>query len=83
MRVTVLFFAASREAAGTAQSEVELPEGATTETLAAALIAAHPALARILGSAVLALNQEYVARGHAAALKQGDEVAVIRPLSGG
>jgi molybdopterin synthase catalytic subunit len=84
MRVRVLFFAASREAAGTAQQEVELPEAATTETLVAALIAAHPRLAGIMGSSVLALNQEYVARGQAPpALREGDEVAIIPPLSGG
>ena len=41
----------------------------------------HPALDSVLRSAVLAVNQEYVTEN--VALRDGDEVAVIPPISGG
>lgn len=88
--VTVLFFAASRDAAGGATREtVALAAGGannappTTDALLAALVERHPALEAVLRSCVLALNQEYVARGEGRPLRDGDEVAVVPPLSGG
>jgi len=93
--VTVLYFAASRDAAGGAAREtVSLPAAAaapspspssppTTDALLAALVERHPALEAVLRSCVLALNQEYVARGEGRLLRDGDEVAVVPPLSGG
>jgi molybdopterin converting factor subunit 1 len=83
MQITVLFFAASREATGTAQQQVELPEGATTHTLWEHLLAAHPPLAAIKASCVLAVNQQYVQPSEAQPLAPRDEVAIIPPLSGG
>lgn len=38
---------------------------------------------QVLGTCVLALNQEYVEQGAAIPLRTGDELAVIPPLSGG
>ncbi len=80
----MLYFARSREVAGTAEEVVEL-EGsqATTAGLVAHLVAQRPALAGVLRTSVLALNQEYVETAEAVLLKAGDEVAVIPPLSGG
>ena len=83
MRVNVLYFAASREAAGRASEALELPAGATTDALLALLGARHPPLSGVLAACVVAVNREYVARGAGVALKEGDEVAVIPPLSGG
>lgn len=88
--VTVLYFAASRDAAGGATRETFSLDAAgasssqpTTDTLLAALVERHPALEPVLRSCVLALNQEYVARGEGRPLREGDEVAVVPPLSGG
>lgn len=97
MTVNVLYFAASRDATGTPRETVALGGGgvcgkegaespstaATTDTLLAALVERHPALEAVLRSCVLALNQEYVSRGEGRALRDGDEVAVVPPLSGG
>ena len=76
MRVTVRLFAALRERAGTGKREIEVPEGAVVGDVFAALgIGAEPA------GLNYALNQEYADR--AATLSDGDEVAVISPVSGG
>ena len=76
MRVTVRLFAALRERAGAGQVELELPEGATAGDVFPALaIGAEPA------GLAYAVNREYAERS--AALSDGDEVAVIPPVSGG
>jgi molybdopterin synthase catalytic subunit/molybdopterin converting factor small subunit len=76
MRVAVKLFAALREQAGGRERVVELDEGASVE-------AVWPALG--LGDEpvglVYAVNRTYVSRG--TALVDGDEVAVIPPVSGG
>lgn len=83
MKVKVLFFAASREAAGTSEQELELDAGSTTSTLLQQLLQRHPALAPVMKSCVFAVNQEYVAPSEALPLNDKDEVAIIPPLSGG
>lgn len=76
MRVTVRLFAALRERAGTGRRELELPQGAVVGDVFAALgIGAEPA------GLSYALNQEYAER--TAPLGEGDEVALITPVSGG
>jgi len=76
VRVTVRLFAALRERAGTGKREIEVPEGAVVGDVFAALgIGAEPA------GLNYAVNQEYADR--AATLSDGDEVAVISPVSGG
>jgi molybdopterin synthase catalytic subunit len=83
MRVRVLYFARSREVAGGAEEALDLPPGATTASLLADLSSRHAGLASVLASCVLAVNHEYVEAGEAVALKDGDEIAIIPPLSGG
>jgi molybdopterin converting factor subunit 1 len=76
VRVTVRLFAALRERAGSGRRELELPQGATAGDVFAALdMGAEP---RGLAYAV---NREYAERS--LALKDGDEVALIPPVSGG
>ena len=90
MEIKVLYFASAREARGKREERVTLAEGATTETLIAALLELCPALTAVMRTAVLALNEQYLESSSdgdgglaAAALKSGDEVAVIPPISGG
>jgi molybdopterin synthase catalytic subunit len=78
--LTILYFAAAREAAGTSREALEV--GApTVAALKQALNQRHPALARILPRCRLAVNQEMAEDGDT--VPDGAEVAVIPPVSGG
>ncbi len=80
MPVRVLYFAAAREAAGTAREELaEAPPDVAA--LRAALAARHPALARLLPRCRVAVNEEFVPDG--APVPDGAEVAVVPPVAGG
>ncbi|MEM1056035.1 MAG: molybdopterin converting factor subunit 1 [Bacteroidota bacterium] len=81
MTVRVLFFAVLREAVGTGELAVSLDAPATGADLLDALEAEHPALAPFRSSVRLAVNQRY-ALGDVD-LSDGDEVALITPVSGG
>jgi molybdopterin converting factor subunit 1 len=81
MRIAVRYFASVRERVRTAGEEVSLETGATVADLWAALCGAHPELTEVGASMSFAVNQEYAERGRA--LADGDEVAVIPPVSGG
>ncbi|KAF5830049.1 Molybdopterin synthase sulfur carrier subunit [Dunaliella salina] len=82
--IKVLFFAKAREVAGLSEEAVHLQEDAAhTEALVALLVQRFPSLSSVLQTCVLAVNQEYVQLKDKVPLKQGDEVAIIPPLSGG
>ena len=74
MRVTVRLFAGLRERAGTARLDIDGVER-IDDVWAKLGLGDEPA------GLLYALNREYVDRG--AALHEGDEVAVIPPVSGG
>lgn len=80
MRVKVRFFALYRERAGVAQTEVDIPEGASGIELLEYLRSLYPSLPTT-DSVLIAVNSEYV--GPADPLYEGDEVAFIPPVSGG
>ncbi len=74
--VTVRLFAALRERAGTGRRELALPDGATAGDVWGALdLGPEPS------GVALAVNRTYVDRDHP--LADGDEVALIPPVSGG
>jgi len=81
MRVTVLYFAAARERAGTSSETLELPEGATAAQALAAACDRHPALQAVAGKLRLAVDQDFAPGGRA--LRDGCEVALIPPVAGG
>lgn len=81
MKVTVLYFASCRDIAGTSDETLELEEGSKARDLLDALIRAHPGLKGIEPNLAISVNQEYSDRE--APLSDGDEVALIPPVSGG
>lgn len=81
MIVKVLFFASCRDIAGCREKDWEMPGGATVGDLKGRLVAAFPGLARLRGSLAVAVNTEY--SDDSTVLSEGDEVALIPPVSGG
>ena len=85
MKVHVLFFASLREAVATDALDVELPPAATLKDLCAVLARQHGATAAAAldnDEVRVAVNQELV-QGVEVALKAGDEVAFLPPVTGG
>ncbi|MBD0330206.1 MAG: molybdenum cofactor biosynthesis protein MoaE [Thermoleophilia bacterium] len=76
MRVVVRLFAGLRERAGAGERTLELPEGARAGDVWPAL-----ALGEEPDGLLYAVNREYAPREHE--LSDGDEVALIPPVSGG
>src|SRR5207237_565419 len=82
MVVSVRLFAMLREAAHRERLDVELADGATAGDLVDT-VARDAGLGAVVapGRVVVAVNREYVPIGHR--LRDGDEVALIPPVSGG
>ncbi|MFC6592811.1 molybdopterin converting factor subunit 1 [Deinococcus lacus] len=78
MKITVLFFAHLRQAAGLDSVTVELPSGATVRGLAAELESRLPVSLR---GCMAAVNEAYA--GADTPLQEGDEVAFLPPVAGG
>ncbi len=81
MQVRVLVFGQLKEVAATGDLTLELPEGATVESLFAELVARYPALEGLAGSIAVARNQTFAQPNEA--LSEGDEIALLPPVSGG
>ena len=80
-KVQVLFFARARELAGVSEVTLEIEDGWTTLHCFEAIVAKFPALKPITSCIVVALNQSYVSEP--VGVKDGDELALIPPISGG
>ena len=81
MNVRVRSFARIRELIGDDSQTLEIPQGATVEMLWSAIAERRPALSALRGSVRFALNGSIV-QPHVN-LKDGDEVALLPPSSGG
>jgi molybdopterin converting factor subunit 1 len=79
MKITVSFFAQSREIAGKNEMELELPEGEHIGGLQNRLLQQFQGLSNV--RIIMAVNAEYV--GSSFELHDGDKVALIPPISGG
>ena len=81
MIVKVLFFASCRDIAGCREKDWEIPEEATVGDLKDRLVAVYGGLERLRDSLAVAVNTEYA--DDSTVLSDGDEVALIPPVSGG
>ena len=81
MLVTVRLFARLREIAGAPELKIEVPDGAQVRDAWMVLAARHPELAPYERSISCAVNEDYARM--TAALRAGDEVAFLPPVSGG
>jgi molybdopterin converting factor subunit 1 len=78
MRVQVLFFGVLKESFGRDSEQVELAEGARVADLVARYEERSAGWTR---SIAVAVNREYARREEV--LREGDEVALLPPVSGG
>jgi molybdopterin converting factor subunit 1 len=81
MEVTVRYFAGHRDIVGRAEERVDLSDGATVGGLWELLVARYPRLGGYSGRLLYAVNQEFSTPE--TELHDGDEVALIPPVSGG
>jgi len=81
VEIRLLLFSALKEKVGTGCLHVSLPSSATVEDLWAHLCRSYPAVQAFRPVARVAVNCEYVTED--CLLRDGDEVALITPVSGG
>jgi molybdopterin synthase catalytic subunit len=81
MRIRVRLFAIQRELAGAREVALDLPDGAAIADAWTALVGRHPVLAPGRDSVRFARNGGYA--DAATTLADGDELAIIPPVSGG
>lgn len=79
--VNVLFFGAARDAAGTDETQLRLNPPHDSANALEQLLTAYPALRRFGKSLLFAVNQEYARPEQE--IRDGDELAVFPPVSGG
>lgn len=80
IRVTVRFFGPARDSAGAESRDAIIDDGLSAGALLATLREQYPAIAALRGVR-LAVNRKYAA--DSLPLRDGDEIAVIPPVSGG
>lgn len=81
MKVTIQYYAAVRERIGRDREEVELPDGATVETLRTHLAKRYPAIRELLPRVMVAVDREYARPQDP--VPAGAAVALIPPIAGG
>ncbi|MFH1017821.1 MAG: MoaD/ThiS family protein [Pseudomonadota bacterium] len=81
MRINVLYFAQCREARGKSEETMDAPAGSSAGDLLRRILSEVPSLAGLKAQIAVAVNQKI--SGLDAKLKDGDEVALLLPPSGG
>jgi len=81
MRITVRFFAILKDRAGVPEMSLDLPLDATVSVAVAMISERFPAIKSDLKRTALALNRSY--EKPETILHDGDELALIPPVSGG
>lgn len=81
MRIRVLFFGVLRDVTGLREDSIDVPEGGLAASVFQHYSARFPRLEEMSKSIVLAVNQKFCAPTEA--LADGDELAMLPPVSGG
>ena len=81
MRIRVLLFGVLREVVAEGEQVLEFSPASTVGSVLAHYREASPGLEAIWSTVAVAVNQQYVQQG--AVLRDGDEVALLPPVSGG
>jgi molybdopterin synthase catalytic subunit len=81
MQIEMRYFAIIRETIGQASERRQVADGTTAGQLFNALVAEYPRLERMRPLTMMMVNRGYVKDDHP--LQDGDEVALIPPVSGG
>jgi len=81
MKIRLRLFASVRDIVGDRELTLEVPQGVEASALLEILVLRYPRLHGLAPCLKMAVNQEYVDGGHV--LIEGDEVALIPPVSGG
>ncbi|OGL45164.1 MAG: molybdopterin converting factor subunit 1 [Candidatus Schekmanbacteria bacterium RBG_16_38_11] len=81
MKVKVKLFAVVRERMGTGELELELPEDSRLSDLMNRLKKEYEPIGSFKSSLAISINREYAKKDEF--LKEGDEIALIPPVSGG
>jgi molybdopterin converting factor subunit 1 len=81
VKIKVKLFAAFRDIVGAKEEELDVPEGATVQTLLEEYIRRFPQMSRFREHVILSVNKEYGAPSKL--LRDGDEVSFLPPVSGG
>lgn len=81
MNITLKLFSLAKDLAGFEERPLNLNDGASAEAVVQYLAQVNPKFEQWKQSLRLAVNYEYVSHQHP--LRDGDEVAVIPPVSGG
>jgi molybdopterin synthase catalytic subunit len=81
MQVRVLFFGMLKDLAGRGSDSLDLPENAILGDVLSHYEKRVPRLKELMTSIATSVNQEYAGRN--LKLKQGDEIALLPPVSGG
>jgi len=81
VRLRVRYFASIREFTGIKEEQLEVPKGSTAEALKRKVQGLHATLKGQEGNILVAVNGSFVEPTRI--LKQGDEIALFPPVSGG
>ncbi len=81
MKIELLFFGVLKDVLSRSRETVELQDGATVRELLARYARELPQFEKLLPSLAISVNREYAEIGRP--LRDGDEVALLPPVSGG
>ncbi len=81
MRARVLFFGVLKDAVGRSSEEAEFPSGSSVGSVLESYARRYPRVKEMASSVLVARNQSFTELS--AELQEGDEIALLPPVSGG